>query len=420
MSEASPSVTPADEPGSTVPTSQDVGQDAPSRTVASWAPGQARGDGKVAYRSPNTGQPLVLDTAHSLSAPGERWPVIDAIPYLRVGSEDLAARALHHLDHGRPDEAAAHLLAENDPWWDEAPPPHEQLLGVVRRRRTLTLREAMAGLGWGRVGDYFAYRWSDPTYLAGLTILDRHWCRPESAFEVACGIGHYLRALSRAGVARVAGGDVVWGKLWVARYWVCPEAELVCFDAEAARWPIAVTADLVTCHDAFYFLRDKEAAARRIREGARELYAVPHVHDADAETYSSGAAVTRDALEGVFPGAVTYDDAELTRAGAAGDAPAPLRPRARVDEALSVVGGPALAEPRLPSSLLRPADGTPLVRNPLLTPDGIAWPSDRYRDEYGPLATYGRAGRVPERAAMSEGVAPLVRTRDLLDLPERW
>ena len=412
--DAAYAVTPAEEPGPMARTSSEARQDAPDEAGAPWAPGQARGDANRGYRSPISGEPLYPDTPQSLTDGEARWPVIDAIPYLRAGSEARAAEAVAQLDAGRADDAAALLLAENDPWWDEAPPPHDDLLAVVRDRDALSLREAMVRLGWGRVGDYFAHRWSDPTYLAGLTILDRHWCQPGSAFEIACGIGHYLRALRQAGVADVAGGDVVWGKLWLARHWVCPEARLVCFDAEADVWPVDLHADLVTCHDAFYFLRNKAAVAQRIRQGAARTYAVPHVHNAEAETYSSGAATTADALARLFPDAAMYDDAELTRAGAAGDAPRPGVSTGA--EAISLVG-PGPAEPIHPSPLLRPADGMPLVRNPILT-DG--WPSERYEAEYGPLATYGRAGDVPARAVMSGETAPLVRTRDLLDLPKRW
>ena len=372
--------------------------------------------------SPTTGRPLAFDTPHSLAAGGERWLVLDGIPYLRAGSEALAAEALGLMDAGRADEAAACLLAENDPWWDEAPPPRADLIAVVRERDRLSLREAMARLGWGRVGDYFAHRWSDPTYLATLGLLEAHWREPASAFEIACGIGHSLRALSRAGVGDVAGGDIVFGKLWVCRHWVCPEARLICFDAERERWPMEIAADLVTCPDAFYFLQNKEAVARRIREGARSVYAVPHVHNAQVQTFSSGAAATAAALSEMFSDAVMYDDAELTRAAAAGRSPTP----GAVDgaEAISLVGGPGLAAPQAavrPPALVCPKQGTPLARNPALAGAGrIVWPSDRYRDEYGPIVTYGRSDAVPERAVMSDAVAPLVRTRDLLDLPARW
>jgi hypothetical protein len=434
-------------------------------------PRAARGDSaNRSLRSPITGAPLSIDTPYSLADGTERWPVIDGIPSLRAGSEALAREAVALLDHGRADEATAFLLAENDPWWDEAPPGQAQLLKVVRDKDRLTLREAMDGLGWGRVGTYFAHRWSDPTFLAGLALLDRHWTAPGSAFEIACGIGHYLRALHRAGVAEVTGGDVVFGKLWVCRHWVCPEARLVCFDAEAEHWPVDSSADLVTCPDALYFLRNKEAVAERIRQGARSMYAVPHVHNAAAENHSAGAAATAEALAALFPEATIYDDAELTRAGASGTEPSALSPRMAEgpDPAKRSEGGGervhgdgiplAIRDGRPPvppkadqkdgsrkarpggapgsqpealslawsrdeaaaSTLLRPADGTPLVRNPLLTDTGIAWPSPRYEAEYGPIATYGRSGAVPERAVMSDEAASLVRARDLLDLPERW
>ncbi|MBB4658405.1 hypothetical protein GGQ59_000905 [Parvularcula dongshanensis] len=359
---------------------------------------------------------LRADTPHSLTDGEARWPVVDGIPYLRAGSEALAAEAVAALDEDAADEATALLLAENDPWWDEAPPPHDVLLSAVREKDRLSLREVMDRLGWGRVGTYFAHRWSDPTFLAGLTLLEAHWRAPESAFELACGIGHYLRALSRAGVSSVSGADVVFGKLWVCRHWVCPEADLLCFDADAA-WPATPAADLMLCADAFYFLREKAAIAERLREGAGALYAVPHVHNAGAENHSAGAAARLDELRALFPGAAIYDDAGLTEAGAAGK---PVRAEmGDAPDAFSLIGGPALGASALPCPLLRPEDGTPLRRNPLLTDQGVAWPSPRYEEEYGPLATYGRPG-VPNTAAMTEGVAPFVRTRELLDLPERW
>ena len=64
-------------------------------------------------RSPISGAALVPDTPHSLSAAGERWPVVDGIPYLRTGRETLAAEALAHLDAGCRDEALVAQLPEN-------------------------------------------------------------------------------------------------------------------------------------------------------------------------------------------------------------------------------------------------------------------------------------------------------------------
>ena len=369
------------------------------------------------WRSPVSGKVLERSAPHLLTCPGERWPVIDDIAYLRAGSAERAEQAAALLDAGERTRALALLLAENDPWWDGPVPAPETLLALAANPQAYTLRAAMAQLGYGRVADYFAHRWSDPTYLAGLALLEAHWPAPASAFELACGIGHYLRALQEAGVAEVLGGDIVFGKLWLARHYVAPRAQLVCFDADG-RWPCEPRAELSFCHDALYFLREQAAIARQLQSAGTALCAVAHVHNREAHNYSAGAAVTRAQLEALFPEAILFDDAELTRAGAEGT---PARPGPAAGcEALSLVTGPGARRPAAPCALLRPRDALPLVRNPLLSEAGVRWPSERYRDEYGHLITYRGGSSVPVRAAMSAEWSGAVRRRELLDLPERW
>ena len=282
----------------------------------------------------------------------------------------------------------------------------------------------MVRLGWGRVGDYFAHRWSDPTFVAGLALTDAHWSAPETAFELCCGIGHHLRALQEAGVT-VAGGDVVFAKLWVARHWVLtPAAELVCFDAEAPHWPVDGPFALVACHDALYFLRDKAKAVERLREMAQGgALVISHVHNRDWPNLSGGAAVSAGELAELFPRACTYDDRELTLAAAERRAPEPQDLRALgAAEAFSLADGAAAFIGPQPADgpLCRPRAGAPLVVNPLLSEEGVAWPSERYREEYAPRATYGLHARPPARAVMSAAVADAAARRDLLHLPERW
>ena len=176
----------------------------------------------IALRSPISGRSLRLECPHALTdGAGERWPLVEGIAYLRAGSKDLAQAALRRLDLGDDAGALALLLAENDSWWSEPPPTQAELLQLVEDARSPhppSLRDAMERLGWGRVGTYFAHRWSDPTFVAGLALTDAHWTAPQTAFELCCGVGHHLRALQQAGVA-VAGGDIVFAKLWVARRW---------------------------------------------------------------------------------------------------------------------------------------------------------------------------------------------------------
>lgn len=367
------------------------------------------------FRSPTTGLPLVPDTPHSLAASGERWPVVDGIPYLRVESEGLVAVALDHLDAGCPDDALVALLTDQDAWWTGPATDLSELKRLVRARDTLSLRDAMALLRLGPVADYFAYRWTDPTYLAGLALLEAHWAQPARAFELACGIGHYLRDLTRAGVACL-GADVVFAKCWLAKHWVAPDADYVVFDA-AAPWPVAERRfDLVMCHDAFYFLPDQPQVAARLRDAVAPhgTLAISHVHNAGVEGGALGPARPAAEWAALFPQAQVYDEGALLRALMEQATPVPSgwRDDPRI-EAWSLVERAGAAQ-RITDGLAMPHADAALRRNPLLTDDGVSWPSDRYRDEYGTGSYWATTdAALPFRADD-------VRLRRLVDLPERW
>jgi SAM-dependent methyltransferase len=370
---------------------------------------------------------LAADTPHSVRDPAtdQRWPAPDGIPFLRAGRKALAVEALARLDGGDREGALVLLLADQDDWWRGPVAEPAALSELVRNRDGFTLREAMDLLAWGPVGLYFAHRWSDPTFLAGLALVEAHWTAPRSAFELACGIGHHLRELARRGIAST-GADVVFAKLWVARHWVCPEARLLCLDA-AQDWPIAERFDLVACHDAFYFLEPKAEILGRLRallDPRRGLLAVGHVHNRDWGNLSAGAAVTAAEMAALFPDALLYDDAELTRALAEARIP---RPAPAVEalgeaEAFAAVEGPGLGPPEpVTGHLALAPPGTVLRRNPLYGADGhLAWPSERYGQEYGARATYPPGTAAPERAVLGAATLEAARRRELLDLPERW
>ena len=372
--------------------------------------------------SPTTGLPLRPDGPHVLTDGRERWPVLDGIPYLRTGRDAMVASALACLDRDDPDGARVCLLADQDDWWDGPAPSESDLRALVAGRHGLTLRDAMAHLAYGRVGDYFAHRWSDPTYLAGLALIDAHWAKPADAFELACGIGHYLRDLGLRSV-RVTGGDVVFSKLWLARHWVVgPGAELVCFDARSP-WPVAGRRfDLVLCQDAFYFLEPKAEILARLRGLTGRALVVGHVHNRDAENMSAGSGVTAAEIAAMFPGATVYDDAELTRAARDGRTPLPQLPEVMRDvEAFSLVEGGSATPRPADGPLCRFIPGALPRRNPLYDGSGeIRWPSARYRDEYAPRATYPARTGLPETIGASDWSLDQARRREVVDLPERW
>lgn len=383
--------------------------------------------------SPETGHGLRADTPHSLSDGAKRWPVVEGIPFLRTGREELRAEVLAALDAGDERTALVELLRDQDDWAPDPPPGRKSIEALLDGAPTL--REAMALLGFGPVADYFTYRLSDPTYLAGLALVAAHWNAPQTSFELACGIGHYSRELARRGV-ETAGGDVVFAKLWLARRYVTPGTRLVCFDA-AATFPLSPgAADLALCQDAFYFLPEKAHVARELSRMAGDgVVLVGHAHNAAVENHSSGTPLTPEGYADLFPNPLLYDDAKLTDTFFTGELPEPKSAGdLRDSEAVCLASGGGSRTPAPDFTL--PPPGTPLYPNPLYeTSDGgparlrLRWPSDRYREEYA-----ARSGYLPEEASIPRetlrkaaagalGSDPeidrLARGRLLLDAPER-
>jgi hypothetical protein len=229
----------------------------------------------------------------------------------------------------------------------------------------------------------------------------------------------------------VSGGDVVFAKLWVARHWILERpAQLVCFDA-AAGWPVeGAPVDLVMCQDAFYFLEPKAEILQCMRRTAGEegWLVVGHIHNSGRPGHSAGSPVSAAEIEELFPDGLVYDDAELTRSLAEARAPVPRAPLDLQDaEAFSVVFGPGMrpAPRACRDGLTLPPEGAALVRNPLYVdePDGsahLAWPSERYANEYGARVTYPETTQAPERAVMGPEVEAAARSRELVHLPARW
>ena len=334
-----------------------------------------------------------------------RTVVVDGIPYARAGREELTDRVAALLDAGDVDAARVALLADADDWWDAAPPSDEQLARVAGAS---SLREAMELLGMGRVGDYFAHRWSDPSYLAGLGLLQHHWPGNRPVVEFACGAGHFLRELAQRGATDLLGVDVVWAKLWLAQRFVCPSARYVCADVTALPDLGVRVPAYVLCHDALYFVRDKAAAVAGMRAvaGPGGTVVVGHAHVADPHGLPLPAAQWAQLLDT----ALVYDDDELTRSLLERRPPVASDVVALAGaEAIGLVAGDPLSP--APIDLGEPVGALRL--NPLYRDGVLTWPSERYEAEYGPRSHYlpARAEPLPADAA---------RRRVLVDLPAAW
>lgn len=380
-------------------------------------------DGHLA--SPETGRPLRLAGTFLEDETGrERWPVVEGIPYLRTGRDGLRQETNERLDAGDAPGALVGLLRDQDDWAPDPPPAREAVAEAVEAADGgRPAREVMRALGFGAVADYFAYRLSDPTYLAGLALLRSHWNAPRASFELACGIGHYTRELARRGV-EAAAGDVVFAKLWLARRYLVPAAPLVCFDA-SRRFPLPdASVDLALCQDAFYFLPDKPHVAAELSRisGPRGTVLVGHSHNAATENLSPGDPATAAEHATLFPGASLYDDGELTAAALSGERPPARRPRELARSAAVGLArpGPGAPAPAPAPDLLIPPPGTPLHPNPLYRreTDGasvmrLEWPSERYREEYGPLSGY-----LPERLDLDGSLLRRAATEGVGASPE--
>ena len=382
----------------------------------------------------------------ALLSDGERlWPVVDDIAFLRPG-EDLRAAAAQQLSEGRVDGALRLLLADQDRFAPTPPPSPASLDRLLaddpRRggRAALDLRDAMRLLSYGPVGDYFAYRWMSPTYLSGLVLLGRAAQDDRPVLEVACGIGHYLRALEQFGF-EVAGVDIVFSKLYLARRFLGVRGRLVCGDVE--RGTVLAPADdqsrTVFCHDAFYFFERKRAALEHMRAlaGPDGALAVGHVHtrgDAHEAGFSESVDDYRARLS---EQATLLDDAALPAVWY-GTADYPAVTASPAAQAVAWTEGRLRDEPLDWSRLARLAPEG-LRQNPLLTPDGVAWPSPGWRAEYeadasaaelGPYHLEALAARPVAEFAHAVGTSrptsprqtPPQRLRDrlLVNLPERW
>lgn len=339
--------------------------------------------------SPTTGCVLRAENPHTLTDGVERWPVVAEIAYLRTGRDELRREVLFALDSGDSRAACALLLADQDPFAPLPPPDHQTLLELIdaTARGGTTLREAMQVLNFGRVADYFAIRTSTPTFLSGLGLLSQ--CQGGHAvIEVACGIGQLLREPYRRHVP-VAGIDLVFSKLWLARTFVVPHAQLICGDACG---PLAEStgAATVLCHDAFYFFADKPAAAKALMRlaGTGGQVLVGHAHNAHWQHGVAGNLLKPQGYAALFPDCVTFDDAAFTAAHLSG-IPAPSQLPAALEgvEAVSLAwnaGNQIRRGP--PDSFATPVDGTKLVLNPLLSNGGGRlqpdWPSPQFAEEY--------------------------------------
>lgn len=128
--------------------------------------------------------------------------------------------------------------------------------------------------------NYFAYRFGQPRHLVALSLASIIGGPGSAILDLACGFGHITRSLAvQAGTQPVIGLDALFPPLYIAKYWLAPQADYVCSDTDT---PLPFTGELfsaVFCSDAFHYFANKARCLRELkrvirREGAIILSSV--------------------------------------------------------------------------------------------------------------------------------------------------
>ncbi len=328
----------------------------------------------VVLLSPTNGRPLVPRGPHLLSDGERLWPIVEGIAYLRA-REELRLAVVEALQADREGQAVRLLLADQDRFSPTSPPDDAALNILLEAGEELTLRRAMELLHFGPVADYFTHRWSSPTFVGGLRLLELSVPnRDGRVVEYACGIGHFLRELESMGVKTV-GVDIVWAKLWLARRFMGVTGTLICGDVETGTVVEPAERCTVFCHDALYFLEHKQSALDNMRRAAAGgRVAVGHVHTR-LDQHRVGFAETLTVYRQLTPGTTEDDRSYITAWFTEG------LPTAATQHSSAVAWMEGETLPVAEQLHFRPALSD-LQQNPLLGPGEVRWPTQGWQREY--------------------------------------
>src|SRR5262245_13884739 len=231
------------------------------------------------------------------------FPIVAGVPVLIA--DDITRHAIHALESGRRDEALFMLLALDGTRADA-------FRALLARGTQPTYRDALAILSLDEEGTYFAYRFSDPTYVTAEALLQaigQQQCSIAArALDLCGGSGHLTRVLT--GLQPVTGApipstvlaDLFFWKLWLARRFTSPGCAAVCCDANHPLPFGRNTFSLVVLSDAFPYIWHKRLAADEMMRlaGPDGVVVLPHLHSALGENFSAGNPLTPVAYRDLF------------------------------------------------------------------------------------------------------------------------
>ncbi|HKX29158.1 MAG TPA: methyltransferase domain-containing protein [Blastocatellia bacterium] len=215
------------------------------------------------------------------------YPVVAGIPVLT--SDYLADNAREQLARGEREQALFTMLGLDT--------EDQQLLfrRFLEQGEAASYREAIGILCPDAEGTYFVYRFSDPTFMVGQTLLraigSDPRCRAGRMIDLCGGSGHLTRVLCQiANGAEVVLADVYFWKLWLARRYTAPACRPVCCDANNPLPFKRGSFSLAVCSDAFHYIWSKRLLASEIMRmvGEAGVILLSHVHNSLVDNFSAG------------------------------------------------------------------------------------------------------------------------------------
>ena len=297
---------------------------------------------------PYCGSGLVLETRHPAEGPDVdfgtlrcqcyRYAIVLGIVVLRQASpqNDNTDPIVAAIDEGDHDGAVNLMLAHE-------PPPHggvratiSRSIGRLRQRGrhngtrhpfpfSESLRTALRRWRPGYYGEYLEYRYANPSLLAALPViaamakgLSRSASGPDArwAIDIGCGIGQTTYLLkSLVPDIRVVAADLDFLNLALAKHYVEPEGNFICFDAEAGLPFRDGVFDAAFSLDCVHYIRGKQKLAAELQRTGRAnaLFALCHLHNAERTNPNQGIPLSAEGYSKVFKrlGGTLYAESAL-------------------------------------------------------------------------------------------------------------
>lgn len=113
---------------------------------------------------------------------------------------------------------------------------------------------------------YYAYRFSQPRYLVGMSLINLFLNSQKPILDLACGAGHFMHYLTNTREnQKCVGIDRDFVSLYIAKKFIAPKGEYICAEADK---PLPFEDDCfsgVLCSDAFQYFTNRSSSVKEMQ-----------------------------------------------------------------------------------------------------------------------------------------------------------